>query len=277
MINVSFNLSEVTMDELIGLQAMLTAYDRAALRTQIKRQQFETVSNKLGEPNARMRPSVKFDSAALDMADHLGVAPLPDGPVEPECPLFAGCPETPQTGCPITATAVLAGQAAGMVSPEAKALGQALNAVVAPMVDKVAETLGHIPAEPMVPKRKRRTKEQMEADELAAACVKNPDDKLSEVAADPIQAGPVTPPSTPPSASGPATSPEVSTSKSSPASAVAEPTGDDLRAALKVYSKTHGMPKAIELIKDFDCERISELETKPLADRLEFMKLAQNA
>ena len=238
MINVSFNLSEVTMDELIGLQAMLTAYDRAALRTQIKRQQFETVSNKLGEPNARMRPSVKFDSAALDMADHLGVAPLPDGPVEPECPLYAGCPEVPQT------------------------------TVSKPAAEPEPEPLpvqGHIPAEPMVPKRKRRTKEQMEADELAAAGVKNPDDKLSqEVAADPIQAGPVSAPAV--------ATPPVST----PAS-VSEPTGDDLRAALKIYSKTHGMPKAIELIKDFGCERISELETKPLADRLEFMNLAQNA
>ena len=140
MINVSFNLSEVTMDELIGLQAMLTAYDRAALGTQIKAKQFEAITP-LGEANARMRPSVQFNSAALDMADHLGVAPLPDGPVQPECPLFAGCPETPQTGRPEPAVA--------SQEPE--------PAIAQP-------TQGHVPAEPMVPKRKRRTKEQMEAD-----------------------------------------------------------------------------------------------------------------
>ena len=229
MINVSFNLSEVTMDELIGLQAMLTAYDRAALGTQIKAKQFEAITP-LGEPNARMRPSVQFNPAALDMTDHLGVAPLPDGPVQPECPLFAGCPETPQTGRP-------------------------------------EPVQGHVPAEPMVPKRKRRTKEQMEADELAAeATTKNPDEKLTGVVEDPIQAGPV-------SASAVATPPATATA---PASAH-EPTGDDLRAALKVYAKVHGMPKAIELIKDFGCERISELETRPITDRLEFMKLASNA
>jgi hypothetical protein len=117
-------------------------------------------------------------------------------------------------------------------------------------------------------KRKRRTKEQMEADELAAqAITKNPDDKLNVVPADPIQAGPVSAPST-----EPAKTPSMSAPAASP-----EPTGDDLRAALKVYAKVHGMPKAIELIKDFGCERISELETRPITDRLEFMKLASNA
>jgi hypothetical protein len=121
-------------------------------------------------------------------------------------------------------------------------------------------------------KRKRRTKEQMEADEAAHAVlgcgVKNPDEKLTGVAADPIQAGPVTAPVSAPAVGNPPAT------TSAPAS---EPTGDDLRAALKVYAKVHGMPKAIELIKDFGCERISELETRPITDRLEFMKLASNA
>lgn len=257
MINVSFNLSEVTMDELIGLQAMLTAYDRAALGTQIKAKQFETVSDKRfgSEPNARMRPSVQFNSAALDMADPIGVAPLPEGPVQPECPLFAGCPETPQTGRPEPAVASQATEPV-IAQPEPAAAPEPIR--------------GHVPAEPMVPKRKRRTKEQMEADELAAQDTgKNLDEKLTGVAADPIQAGPVTPPAT--------SAPKPEPTASATAAATAEPTGDDLRAALKVYAKVHGMPKAIELIKDFGCERISELETKPVTDRLEFMKLASNA
>ena len=274
MINVSFNLSEVTMDELIGLQAMLTAYDRAALGTQIKAKQFEVLTP-LGEPNARMRPSVQFNSAALDMADHLGVAPLPDGPVQPEFPLFAGCPETPQTGRPLTAADVLKGQAEALASPEAKALGEAVNAVADPIIDRINEslaTIGRVPAEPMVPKRKRRTKEQMEADELAAqATTKNPDEKLTGMAADPTTASAPTP-----SALVPAAAPAATPATALPSGAEV-PTGDDLRAALKVYAKVHGMPKAIELIKDFGCERISELETRPITDRLEFMKLASNA
>jgi hypothetical protein len=183
------------------------------------------------------------------------VAPLPEGPVQPECPLFAGCPETPQTGRPEPA------EASKMAEP---VVGQP-ESVAAP-----EPVQGHVPADAMQPvKRKRRTKEQMEADDLAAqATVKNPDEKLTGVAADPIQAGPVTAPVSAPAVGNPPAT------TSAPAS---EPTGDDLRAALKVYAKVHGMPKAIELIKDFGCERISELETRPITDRLEFMKLASNA
>ena len=272
MISISFDLADISPQDARALGAMLAvkADDGSAPLEQRKIQDAfnSDLATLLGEPNARLRPSAGFDPASiivrktgladLDMADHLGrsacaddcVHPdhnhqvLPDGPVEPKCPLFAGCPEVPQT----------------MVSK--------------PAAEPEPEPLpvqGHVPAKPMVPQRKRRTKEQMEADELAAAAgVENPDDKLSqEVAADPIQAGPVTAPAT--------SVPKPEPAASATAAATPEPTGDDLRAALKVYSKTHGMPKAIELIKDFGCERISELETKPLADRLEFMKLAQNA
>ena len=266
MINVSFNLSEVTMDELIGLQAMLTAYDRAALGTQIKAKQFEVLTP-LGEPNARMRPSVQFNSAALDMADHLGVAPLPDGPVQPEFPLFAGCPETPQTGRPEPAVAPQATEPV-IAQPEPAAAPEPVQ--------------GYVPAEPMVPKRKRRTKEQMEADEMAAqATMKNPDEKLSAQSTATATHETATPVAT--AAQAPATTPAQAAAgtpaQGAPVGAPTnpEPTGDDLRAALKVYAKVHGMPKAIELIKDFGCERISELETRPITDRLEFMKLASNA
>ncbi len=261
MISISFDLAAISPQDARALGAMF-AVKADVPAIDLEKKFGEAGVQDLGRVaaifretlNAANRPiNVREKTTAdLGMADRLGrsacaddcVHPdhnhqvLPDGPVEPEFPLFAGCPEVPQT----------------MVSK--------------PAAEPEPEPLpvqGHIPAEPMVPKRKRRTKEQMEADELAAAGAKNPDDKLGqEVAADPIQAGPVS-------------APAVATPPASTPASVSEPTGDDLRAALKVYSKTHGMPKAIELIKDFDCERISELETKPLADRLEFMKLAQNA
>ena len=274
MISISFDLAAISPQDARALGAMLAvkADDGSVplVRGEIQAAFNADLAKLLSEPNARMRPSAGFDAASiivrktgladLGMADNIGrsacaddcVHPdhhhqvLPEGPVEPECPLFAGCPEVPQTR-----VSKPAAEPEPVAAPE--------------------PTQGHIPAEPMVPKRKRRTKEQMEADELAAAGVKNPDEKLSEVVADPIQAGPVTAPAVASAAAGGSSKPEVS------AVAAPEPTGDDLRAALKIYSKTHGMPKAIELIKDFGCERISELETKPLADRLEFMKLAQNA
>ena len=268
MISISFDLAAISPQDARALGAML-AVKADVPAIDLEKKFGEAGVQDLGRVaaifretlNAANRPiNVREKTTAdLDMADRLGrsacaddcVHPdhhhqvLPEGPIEPECPMFAGCPEVPQT----------------MVSK--------------PAAEPEPEPLpvqGQVPAEPMVPKRKRRTKEQMEADELAAAGVKNPDDKLSqEVVADPIQAGPVSAPAIASAAAGASSKPEVS------AVAAPEPTGDDLRAALKVYSKTHGMPKAIELIKDFGCERISELETKPLADRLEFMKLAQNA
>ena len=266
MISISFDLAAISPQDARALGAMF-AVKADVPAIDLEKKFGEAGVQDLGRVaaifretlNAANRPiNVREKTTAdLDMADRLGrsacaddcVHPdhhqqvLPEGPVEPECPLFAGCPEVPQT------------------------------TVSKPAAEPEPEPLpvqGHIPAEPMVPKRKRRTKEQMEADELAAAGVKNPDDKLSqEVVADPIQAGPVTAPAT--------SVPKPEPAASATAAATPEPTGDDLRTALKVYSKTHGMPKAIELIKDFGCERISELETKPLADRLEFMKLAQNA
>ena len=271
MISISFDLAAISPQDARALGAML-AVKADVPAIDLEKKFGEAGVQDLGRVaaifretlNAANRPiNVREKTTAdLDMADRLGrsacaddcVHPdhhhqvLPDGPVEPECPLFAGCPEVPQTM---------------VIKPAAE-----------PEPVAVPEpTQGHIPAEPMVPKRKRRTKEQMEADELAAAGTKNPDEKISEVAADPIQAGSVTLPLT--STQTLAAASAAATSLA--AAATAEPTGDDLRAALKVYSKTHGMPKAIELIKDFGCERISELETKPLADRLEFMKLVQNA
>ena len=253
MISISFDLAAISPQDARALGAMFAvkadvpAIDLEKKFGEAGVQDLGRVATIFRETlNAANRPiNVREKTTAdLDLADHLGVAPLPDGPVEPECPLFAGCPEVPQTR-----VSKPAAEPEPVAAPE--------------------PTQGHIPAEPMVPKRKRRTKEQMEADELAAAGTKNPDEKISEVAADPIQAGPVTAPAT--------SVPKPEPAASATAAATPEPTGDDLRAALKVYSKTHGMPKAIELIKDFGCERISELETKPLADRLEFMKLAQNA
>lgn len=262
MISISFDLSEVRPKEARALSAMLAVIGGAP-ELNLDAQLGDLLPNDLARVsavfksniNAGMAPNAREKSACADDCvhpDHHHLS-LPEGPVQPECPLFAGCPETPQTGRSESAVAPQATEPV-IAQPEPAAAPEPVQ--------------GHVPADAMQPvKRKRRTKEQMEADELAAqATVKNPDEKLAGVAADPIQAGPV-------SASAVATPPATATA---PASAH-EPTGDDLRAALKVYAKVHGMPKAIELIKDFGCERISELETRPITDRLEFMKLASNA
>jgi hypothetical protein len=263
VINVSFNLSEVRPKEARALSAMLAVIGGAP-ELNLDAQLGDLLPNDLARVsavfksyiNASLVPNAREKSACADDCvhpDHHHLS-LPEGPVQPECPLFAGCPETPQTGRPEPAVAL-----------------QKLELVMAQLEPAAAPepVQGHVPADAMQPvKRKRRTKEQMEADELAdQAITKNPDDKLNVVPADPIQAGPVSAPST-----EPAKTPSMSAPAASP-----EPTGDDLRAALKVYAKVHGMPKAIELIKDFGCERISELETRSITDRLEFMKLASNA
>jgi hypothetical protein len=260
VINVSFNLSEVCPKEARALSTMLAVIGGAP-ELNLDAQLGDLLPNDLARVsavfksniNAALVPNVREKSACADDCvhpDHHHLS-LPDGPVQPECPLFAGCPETTKTGRPEPAVASQTAEPV-LAQPEPAAAPEPIH--------------GHVPADAMQPvKRKRRTKEQMEADELAAqAITKNPDEKLAGVAADPIQAGPVSAPAV---ATPPATT-------SAPAS---EPTGDDLRAALKVYAKVHGMPKAIELIKDFGCERISELETRPITDRLEFMKLASNA
>jgi hypothetical protein len=268
VINVSFNLSEVRPKEARALSAMLAVIGGAP-ELNLDAQLGDLLPNDLARVsavfksyiNASLVPNAREKSACADDCvhpDHHHLS-LPEGPVQPECPLFAGCPETPQTGRPEPAEASQAAEPV-LAQPEPAAAPEPIH--------------GPVPADAMQPvRRKRRTKEQMEADEAAPAVlgcgVKNPDEKLTGVAADPIQAGPVTAPVV---ASAAAAGPAATT----PASA-SEPTGDDLRAALKVYAKVHGMPKAIELIKDFGCERISELETRPITDRLEFMKLASNA
>lgn len=54
---------------------------------------------------------------------------------------------------------------------------------------------------------------------------------------------------------------------------------DKLRDALTTYVNGHkdgnvGMKAGLQLLKDFGCARVSELENKPVADQLEFIKLA---
>ena len=52
------------------------------------------------------------------------------------------------------------------------------------------------------------------------------------------------------------------------------PTADELRAALMTYTKAHDVNSGLELLKDFGCQRISEMADKPVSDQVEFIRLA---
>ena len=51
--------------------------------------------------------------------------------------------------------------------------------------------------------------------------------------------------------------------------------GGQIRDALKAYTKAEGLPAATELLKDFGCSRGGELLNLPVADKHEFIRLAQ--
>ena len=231
MLNIAFNLVELTQDELIGLQAMLAAYDRAALGSQIKAKQFEALTP-LGEANARMRPSQSFDPASIIKVACPVVQACGDDCVHPDHQHEAVIPE-PQ------------------VVQETPAEPEATTAPTEPVEAPVA-VLGHVPAEPMAPvKRVRRTKAEIEAARAAEA---------------PAPAPAPTPTPTPAPAPGPTSIIELPV-----------PTLDKLRSALQSYTERKGMPAGIELLKDFDCARVSELITMPVEQQCEFLTLAANA
>lgn len=70
----------------------------------------------------------------------------------------------------------------------------------------------------------------------------------------------------------------VAPAAEAPADTTAKPpTADDLRAALMAYTKAHDVNAGLELLKDFGCQRISEMVDKPQADQLEFIRLATKA
>lgn len=49
---------------------------------------------------------------------------------------------------------------------------------------------------------------------------------------------------------------------------------DKLRDALTTYVNSTDMKAGLQLLRDFGCARISEMESKPVTDQLEFIKLA---
>ena len=55
------------------------------------------------------------------------------------------------------------------------------------------------------------------------------------------------------------------------------PTLDQLREASQHYVDVHGMKKAVELLAEFECARVSELQNISVDDQNTFLKLAQNA
>ena len=55
---------------------------------------------------------------------------------------------------------------------------------------------------------------------------------------------------------------------------LAAPTLEQLRAACQTYVDNHGMEAAIELLKDFDCRYVVNLQNLPVEEQLNFMKLA---
>lgn len=121
-----------------------------------------------------------------------------------------------------------------------------------------AEAATLAPGEPKdssKPCRTRRTKAEMEAARAA--------EKVQEA---PVATGPVAP-----------------SAKSDTASAEPKaPTLNELREALQSYVARHNMDQGLGLLKEFGpdddpCTRITHLQDLPVADQMDFIKLATNA
>lgn len=90
------------------------------------------------------------------------------------------------------------------------------------------------------PKRHRRTKAEMEAARAA---------EQQEVAPEPEG--------------------ETHAEESVAAEPAAQPTADEVRAALQAFVGKHGMPDALVLLKTFDAERVSEVPAERYAEFIE--------
>lgn len=62
-----------------------------------------------------------------------------------------------------------------------------------------------------------------------------------------------------------------------PGPAAAAPTADDLRAALQKLTSAKGIPAGIDLLKSFDCQRISEMAAKDAETQAKFIAACEVA
>jgi hypothetical protein len=279
MIEVRFNLSELTMDEMVGLRGMLDAYHNAAIGGQIKRGEFTDV-----KPNARERKRklddldayvaqiaqldpVAATSADLDLADHLGV----------ECPLLAGIPEEPQTGRPEPQETPKEVQATDAPAKRTRRTKAEMEAAKQAEAEAPAATVAAGPVSvPPVSSDEETFTNLLTVYEATLHALGRPVAFIESAVAE-YRAGGVAKLQTLRNAVGSLPKPDLATPKATmkPVTEDVEPpTLDRLRECLNIFVANHSLDEGMTLLVDYECKRVSQMMARPLADQIEFCQIA---